>query len=137
VKKAAALAEEILAVKPDAVVRIALTETLDEPFDVLLNATPVGMYPHGDACPVQDALLAQCACVFDAIYNPVETLLVKKARCFGKTAVGGSAMLVGQAVKAHALWNQDCYSASQVQEIVSRLEQEVAARFPAAGGASA
>lgn len=131
-ERAAALTEEILAMKPDAKIRTVLTADLDERFDVILNASPVGMYPKTDACPIRDALIEKCSYVFDVIYNPVETALMKKARALGKKAIGGSAMLVLQAVKAHELWDNDFYTEEQVQEIITAMEQEVQAQF---GGA--
>ena len=133
-ERAALLTEEILAMKPDAKIRTVLTSTLDESFDVILNASPVGMYPKTDACPVSDALIEKCSYVFDVIYNPVETLLMKKARAYGKTAIGGSAMLVLQAVKAHEIWNNDFYTDEQVAEIIAAMEKQISEQFPADGG---
>ncbi|MBQ8513826.1 MAG: shikimate dehydrogenase [Ruminococcus sp.] len=124
-ERAAALTQEILDMKPDARIRTVLTADLDESFDVILNASPVGMYPRTDACPVSDALIEKCSYVFDVIYNPVETLLMKKARALGKTARGGAAMLVLQAVKAHELWDGDLYTEEQIDEIIRATEQEV------------
>ncbi|MBQ8687382.1 MAG: shikimate dehydrogenase [Ruminococcus sp.] len=134
-ERAAALTGEILAMKPDAKIRIALTSELDESFDVILNASPVGMYPKTDACPISDGLIEKCSYVFDVVYNPVETTLMRKARALGKKAVGGAAMLVLQAVKAHELWDNDLYTEEQVQEIVRQVEQAVAEQFPLTGGA--
>ena len=62
------------------------------------------MYPKVDACAVSDTIIENSGSVFDVIYNPIETLLMKKARALGKTAVGGASMLVYQAVKAHEIW---------------------------------
>lgn len=122
--------EEIQETIPDAKVRYALTAQLNEPFDLLLNSTPVGMYPKTDACPLSDALLANCSAVFDVIYNPTETLLVQKARAMGKPICGGAAMLVWQAVKAHEIWNGDTYTAQQIQGLIAEMEAEIERLFP-------
>ncbi len=135
-EKAAALTTEILAMKPDAKVRTVLTADLDESFDVILNSSPVGMYPDTNACPVSDSLIEKCSYVYDVIYNPVETVLVKKAKAMGKTAVGGCAMLVLQAVKAHELWDGDIYTEEQVQSIIDELEERVRTQFPEKAGAA-
>ena len=135
-EKAAALTKEILEMKPDAKVRTVLTADLDESFDVILNSSPVGMYPQTDACPVSDSLIEKCSYVYDVIYNPVETVLVKKAKAMGKTAVGGCAMLVLQAVKAHELWDGDFYTDEQIQSIIDEMEAQIKEQFPADGGAS-
>lgn len=134
-EKAAALTKEILEMKPDAKVRTVLTADIDESFDVILNSSPVGMYPQTDACPVSDSLIEKCSYVYDVIYNPVETVLVKKAKAMGKTAVGGCAMLVLQAVKAHELWDGDLYTEEQVQNIIDELEKRIRSDFPEKAGA--
>lgn len=135
-EKAAALTKEILEMKPDAKVRTVLTADIDESFDVILNSSPVGMYPETDACPVSDSLIEKCSYVYDVIYNPVETVLVKKAKAMGKTAVGGCAMLVLQAVKAHELWDGDLYTEEQVQNIIDELEKRIRSDFPEKAGAA-
>lgn len=135
-EKAAALTKEILEMKPDAKVRTVLTADIDESFDVILNSSPVGMYPQTDACPVSDSLIEKCSYVYDVIYNPVETVLVKKAKAMGKTAVGGCAMLVLQAVKAHELWDGDLYTEEQVQNIIDELEKRIRSDFPEKAGAA-
>lgn len=134
-EKAAALTKEILEMKPDAKVRTVLTADIDESFDVILNSSPVGMYPQTNACPVSDSLIEKCSYVYDVIYNPVETVLVKKAKAMGKTAVGGCAMLVLQAVKAHELWDGDLYTEEQVQNIIDELEKRIRSDFPEKAGA--
>ena len=135
-EKAAALTKEILEMKPEAKVRTVLTADIDESFDVILNSSPVGMYPQTDACPVSDSLIEKCSYVYDVIYNPVETVLVKKAKAMGKTAVGGCAMLVLQAVKAHELWDGDLYTEEQVQNIIDELEKRIRSDFPEKAGAA-
>lgn len=130
-EKADILKKEILEMKSDAKINIMITADIDERFDVILNSSPVGMYPKTDSCPVSDSLIEKCGYVFDVIYNPTETVLMKKAKTFGKTAIGGSAMLVLQAVKAHELWNDDLYTDEQISEIITAMEKQVRKQFPA------
>ncbi|MCR5478389.1 MAG: shikimate dehydrogenase [Ruminococcus sp.] len=122
--------EDILALVPSAQVRIVSIGNIpDEHFDTLINATPVGMYPKCDACAVTDEVIANADFVFDAIYNPKETLLIQKARAMGKKAVGGMAMLVWQAVSAHEIWDGDSYTDEQVQAIIDEMYQKVERDF--------
>lgn len=123
------LCEEILAGYPDAKLRTVLTSDISGSYDMLINASPVGMYPKTDACPVSDEIIENCGCCFDVIYNPVETLLVKKFRAQGKEAVGGAAMLVYQAVKAHEIWDGDLYTDDEVNSIIRAVEDKVRADF--------
>ncbi len=122
--------EDILALVPSADVRIVTFENIpDEHFDTLINATPVGMYPKCDACAVSDNVIANADFVFDAIYNPKETLLIQKAKAMGKKAVGGMAMLVWQAVSAHEIWDGDSYTEQQVQAIIDEMYEKVERDF--------
>ena len=83
---------------------VSLLDAISGDFDLLVNGTPVGMYPHVDASPVSAEVLARCAAVFDAVYNPDETLLLRLAKQNGAKAIGGMRMLVGQAAAAQEIW---------------------------------
>ena len=78
--------------------------------DILVNTTPVGMYPDTDACPVSAAVIKNTKNVVDIIYNPAETQLLKHAKALGKKGVNGLLMLVGQAVRAQEIWNGKRFS---------------------------
>jgi 3-dehydroquinate dehydratase/shikimate dehydrogenase len=71
-------------------------------FDALVHATPVGMFPKVDECVFPDAIPADV--VFDMVYNPLETLLLKRARAQGKTVVPGMSMFLEQAVHQFEIW---------------------------------
>ncbi|MEE5992517.1 MAG: shikimate dehydrogenase [Oscillospiraceae bacterium] len=126
---AEALKQELESPNYENTIRV-LDSAPDEHFDLLMNATPVGMFPKVDNCPVSDEVIANCDKIFDVIYNPTETLLVKKAKAMGKIAVGGSAMLVWQAVNAHEIWYGFDYDPHQIDELLKEMEQEVNRMFP-------
>ncbi len=121
--------EDILKICPDAEVNIVALDSIEGDFDVMINATPVGMYPKCDACVVSDEVISRTKFVFDAIYNPRETQLLKKAKAMGITAVGGMAMLVWQAVSAHEIWDGDSYTDEEVQQIINEMELRVEEDF--------
>lgn len=125
VKTAELAMAEILNKCDNANVKICLVSEIDGDFDLLVNATPVGMFPNCNACAVSDKIIQNCGSVFDVIYNPVETLLMKKARAMGKKAVGGSAMLVYQAVKAHEIWYGGTFKPEDIAEIIRAVDDEV------------
>lgn len=125
VKNAQLLMAEIMEKCSGAAVKIADISSLDGNFDLLVNATPVGMYPKTDACAVSDSVIESCLSFFDVIYNPTETLLMKKARAMGKMAVGGASMLVYQAVKAHEIWYGGEFSAEDISKIILEVENAV------------
>lgn len=94
-------------------------------FDLLVNATPVGMFPKIENCPVSEEVIGHCGCVFDAIYNPNKTKLMQIAEEKGIKAVGGMAMLVWQAVVAHEIWSGASYSDSDINRIIEDMREEL------------
>ncbi len=74
-------------------------------FDLVVNATPLGMTGHGgNALPVDPALLGSEQLLVDLIYEPAETALLAVARSRGVRACNGVRMLVHQAARAFELW---------------------------------
>ncbi|MBE6857942.1 MAG: shikimate dehydrogenase [Ruminococcus sp.] len=119
------LTDEILAKCSGASVKIVDISELDGKFDLMVNATPVGMYPKVEGCPVSDSAVENCSAFFDAVYNPTETTLIRKARAMGKTAVGGASMLVYQAVKAHEIWYGGSFGTQELSTIIKEVEAAV------------
>lgn len=72
--------------------------------DILINATPIGMYPRVDETPVPKELLHDDLFVFDVVYNPLETKLMKQAAEIGCETLGGLDMLVNQGILAFEWW---------------------------------
>jgi 3-dehydroquinate dehydratase/shikimate dehydrogenase len=66
-------------------------------FDIVVNCTPVGMHPDVDDTPFPNNYLREGMVVFDTIYNPESTLLIKEARDRNCTTVSGIEMFVRQA----------------------------------------
>jgi shikimate dehydrogenase len=80
--------------------------SLDSPissFDLLVNTTPLGMTPNTDTCAWQ-ADFPPGAFVYDLVYNPPETVLMKRARAAGLDAANGLGMLIEQAALAFERW---------------------------------
>ncbi len=86
-------------------------------FDLLINATPVGMYPKVDASPV-DFEKVTAKAVFDAVYNPRETKFIRDALATGAKAVGGMPMLVGQAAAAQEIWYGAKFDADTLHQLI-------------------
>jgi shikimate 5-dehydrogenase len=73
-------------------------------FDVLVNATPVGMWPAVDASPVESAVLSQGGVVYDLVYNPGKTALLRQAEAAGCAVISGLEMLIAQAGRQFEWW---------------------------------
>ena len=118
ITKADFLAKEAMQKIPNATIKTCLISDLNGEFDLLANATPVGMYPHTNSMPVSEKALSKCRNVFDAIYNPLETVLIQKAKANGSNAVGGMSMLVWQAVAAHEIWDNSVYNINDINQLI-------------------
>ena len=94
-------------------------------FSLLVNATPVGMHPNVNECVCDDDIIKNAQAVFDAVYNPLETVLLKKAKQYGKNAIGSVEMLVYQAAKAHEIWVGAKYDDSDLQHICRLTEEKL------------
>jgi 3-dehydroquinate dehydratase/shikimate dehydrogenase len=75
------------------------------PYDCVVNATPVGMHPHVNETPFEKQHLRSYMVVFDTVYNPENTLLVKEAMAIGCHIVTGVEMFVRQAAIQHRIWH--------------------------------
>lgn len=73
-------------------------------YDVIINATPIGMNPKPEAMPIPEELLHAKATVFDLVYSPLETQLLKSARAKGSKAISGLVMFLAQGLEQERLW---------------------------------
>lgn len=73
--------------------------------DLLINATSVGLHPNVAQSPLPDQVdLPEHVVVFDMVYNPQQTRLLRQAEVLGARTIGGLDMLVGQGAEAFKLW---------------------------------
>ena len=90
-----------------------------KPYDILVNATPVGMGDLKSELPLNPTLLShEETIVYDLIYNPRETLFLERAKAAGLTVINGWPMLLGQAEAAFSIWTGRSFT----QKLVERLE---------------
>lgn len=84
-----------------------LTPKLMQDYTVIVNCSPVGMFPKVDAAPaIPYELLSPQHLLFDCVYNPEETLFMKKGRKQGATVKNGLEMLHLQAIASWKFWNE-------------------------------
>jgi 3-dehydroquinate dehydratase/shikimate dehydrogenase len=74
-------------------------------FDVLIHATPLGMTPRSNECFFNGRIPAKL--VFDMVYNPLETLLLRKAKSQGAECISGLEMFIEQAVRQFEIFTDD------------------------------
>jgi shikimate dehydrogenase len=91
---------------------------------IIVNCTPVGMYPRVDASPVDLKRFPDCEAVCDVIYNPLETELVSQAKALGMKGVNGLEMLVAQAVYAVEFFLDTNISEEKIDEVYKQIYKE-------------
>lgn len=91
---------------------------------ILVNTTPVGMYPNVDAAPVDLALFPELEGVCDLIYNPAPTRLLQEGKKRGLRCADGLGMLVAQAKAAAQFFLDTPIPDERIEEILCKLERE-------------
>ena len=89
-------------------------------YDCVVNTTPVGMHPNVDETPFSRDHLRSYMIVFDAVYNPENTLLVKEARSMGCRIVTGVDMFVRQAAIQFRIWHNEDAPERVMREALKR-----------------
>ena len=102
-------------------------------FPLVCNATPCGMHPHRDEVPLTQQALNGVQFLFDAIYNPCETLLAKQAKALGAQVKCGMTMLVYQAASAQEQWLDTAFTDGELAPVVREMELLTSAKYEAEG----
>lgn len=89
---------------------------------IIVNTTPVGMYPNVDAAPLDLTPFRDCEAVLDVIYNPAETRLTAQAKALGMKAATGLTMLVAQAKYACEFFTGRQLDDSLIPQITEELK---------------
>lgn len=92
--------------RPGTVQYEQITPEVIKEYNVIVNCTPVGMYPHVDECPpLPYEAMDSHTILYDLIYNPDETLFMKKGKQHGADVKNGLEMLLLQAFASWEMWN--------------------------------
>ncbi len=86
----------------------AIDQSIMDTHSIIINCTPLGMLPDVESCPnIPYEMISNRHLLFDCIYNPEETLFLKKGRLQGASTQNGMRMLIGQANAAWKIWNKE------------------------------
>lgn len=89
--------------------------------EVIINTTPLGMYPNTDALPIDIGKFPNLTGVIDAIYNPLRTRLILDAEAEGIPATGGLLMLILQAARAAEIFLGTEIEEEKVEEVIKKI----------------
>lgn len=97
--------------------------------DIIINATPIGMHPDTNASPLPDFPFTNEMTVFDCVYNPVETRLLRDARVLGARTISGADMFLAQALAQIELWTASCIPKKIKQTLSMFLKRQLHQKF--------
>lgn len=92
--------------------------------DVIINTTPLGMFPNNFTKPIDITNFPKLSGVIDAVYNPLKTALILDAQKHGIKAEGGLYMLVAQAVLASEIFLDKKYDKEKLNEVFEKIERQ-------------
>ena len=111
--------------KLDKQVKVVKLGDVEGEFDLLINGTPVGMFPKVDASVLPKEKVQKCKAVFDAVYNPQETLILKYAKEAGIKHSNGLSMLVWQAAVAQEIWFDTEFTKDDIKKVLKVTQEEM------------
>ncbi|NLK20910.1 MAG: shikimate dehydrogenase [Epulopiscium sp.] len=94
--------------------------------DVCIQTTSVGMYPNQEESPIyKDEFFKRISAAVDLIYNPWETIFIKKARDAGCRTMNGFGMLFYQAIRAYEIWNEISIPKDKLESLFAILKDKL------------
>jgi shikimate dehydrogenase len=90
--------------------------------DIIINTTPLGMYPEIDSSPLNNDIFKSHQIVFDMIYNPLETRMLSQAKKQGAKIISGIDMFIGQGLRQIELWQNQSYT---TQVDINQIKQKI------------
>lgn len=91
---------------------------------LIVNTTPVGMYPEVGVSAVSESVLERFDAAADVVYNPAMTEFTRKALSLGKRAVSGLYMLVAQAIGSQSIWRGESVKAEDIKPIFNVIQRD-------------
>ncbi len=91
---------------------------------IIVNTTPIGMYPNIDASPVNEKVINNFNTLIDIVYNPKETKFLKIGKEVNKQVYGGLTMLIYQAIKSEEIWQDISVSEKLSEELSYYIDQK-------------
>ncbi|NLJ40683.1 MAG: shikimate dehydrogenase [Clostridiales bacterium] len=109
----------------DVPIKVVQLDKVNKFYDIVINTTPVGMYPEINNLPINPDRLPNAELVYDIIYNPPETELLKTASSYDVKTINGLPMLIYQGLKSFELWTGKAATTREMYEIYGMLERSI------------
>ena len=124
IDKAKDLKEDLLEFYDTTINTLQINE-INQTFDIIINSTPVGMYPNIDESPLDEKLLQGSELVYDMTYNPYETKFLSLGKKAGAKAINGLAMLLYQGLKSMEIWTGESSTSEEENYIFETLKNKL------------
>lgn len=110
---------------------VDLEKLVSKEIDLIINTTPIGMYPDIDNLPASLDILSSKQVVFDVLYNPFKTKLLVEAEKHGARIIFGLDMFIAQGIKQDELWLCEMINADKyIDQLRNLLIGKTIARIP-------
>lgn len=93
--------------------------------DIIVNTTPLGMYPYIDKSPVDENTISKFKLAVDLIYNPIQTKFLKLADEMGLKTANGLYMLTSQGIKSQEIWNEMEFKQEFYEKVYDEVRKHV------------
>lgn len=110
-------------------VHLITNDDINSEYDLLINASPVGMYPNFEISPICEEQIGLFRQVYDIVYNPRKTELLRLAEKQGKITGEGLSMLVFQAEKAQNIWYGAEFTREQTISVIEKAAEKLSEVF--------
>lgn len=103
----------------------AIEKIENKPYDIIINATGVGMHRTEGISPIGEEIISLCEVAVDLIYTPVKSEFLRRAESKGKMIINGEAMLFYQAYYAQCIFFEMPADEKQAKELFDKFTEEV------------
>ncbi len=127
-EKGKASLEEMLKGKVETKISLITFQELEETQgseSIVINTTPIGMYPNTDKSPITKKAAERYEVLVDLIYNPIETLFLKYGRENNKKTINGLFMLAAQGIASEEIWLEREVPNNIIEKTMDRLEKQI------------
>ena len=110
-------------------IKLITNDEINSEYNLLVNASPVGMYPNSVQTPICEEQIGLFGQVYDIVYNPRKTELLRLAEKQGKITGEGLSMLVFQAEKAQNIWYGAEFTRGQTISVIEKAAEKLSEVF--------
>lgn len=123
--KARSLKESLEKTVGETTIKVVTLADVEGSYHMIVNTTPLGMHPRHEECPVGEHIIQKAAIIYDLIYNPEKTKLLKLGEKYGCQTINGLSMLLYQGIKAQEIWLGKSIKKPLVQQAWEALQQHL------------